>query len=97
MSRLIKEMVILGLAALSLLYLMLPTFGIFEIVPDVIPIFGWLDEGTATLILANTLRYYGLDLTSLYGNRKEKPHQRRVYRREDDDVITLDDDQVRRK
>lgn len=66
MSRLLKEMLVLGTAFVALIYLMLPTLGVFELAPDFLPIVGWLDEGVATLILANTLRYYGIDLTALY-------------------------------
>ncbi len=50
-----------GLA--SLIYLINPTAGLFEIIPDNIPIIGNLDEGTAAAVLLAALRYYGVDLT----------------------------------
>lgn len=50
-----------GLA--SLIYLINPTAGFFEIIPDNIPIIGNLDEGTAAAVLLAALRYYGVDLT----------------------------------
>jgi uncharacterized membrane protein YkvA (DUF1232 family) len=75
MGRIIKELLILGLAGFAAIYLMLPSF-----IPDFIPFVGWLDEGAATLILINTARYYGLDLTDLYG-RGRKRTVRRVVRR----------------
>jgi hypothetical protein len=31
-----------------------------------------MDEATATLIILNTLNYYGLDLTKLYGSSRGK-------------------------
>ena len=65
--RVIKEMFILALAAIAVVYLINPGFGIFELLPDNIPFVGNLDEATAMLILLNTLRHYGLDLTRLYG------------------------------
>lgn len=67
MGRIFKEMIILGLAALAGLYLLNPTAGILEFLPDNLPLIGNLDEATAVLILASTARYYGLDLTRLYG------------------------------
>ncbi len=67
MGRLLKEMMILGLAAAAGIYLMNPTLGIFELLPDNLPLVGNLDEAGAVLILVNTLAYYGLDLSRLYG------------------------------
>ncbi|MFN8449608.1 MAG: DUF1232 domain-containing protein [Anaerolineae bacterium] len=69
MGRLLKEMMILGLGAVALLYLIYPSLGVFELIPDAIPVIGSLDEASATIILVNTLRYYGLDLARLYGRR----------------------------
>lgn len=92
-TRLFKEMFIVGMAFVALVYMMFPTLGIFELIPDAIPIIGSLDEGAATLIILNTLNYYGLDVTHLYG----KPTKRRRRRRKapPPDVVTLpssDDD-----
>jgi hypothetical protein len=72
MKRLFKEMFILGLAAVALIYLIYPSLGVFELIPDAIPLIGSLDEATATLIILNTLRYYGVDLSRLYGRQKEQ-------------------------
>ncbi len=71
MKRLVKEMLILGLGALALVYLIYPSLGVFELIPDAIPLIGSLDEATATIFLINTLRYYGLDLSRLYGKTRE--------------------------
>ncbi|MDX6767033.1 MAG: DUF1232 domain-containing protein [Candidatus Methylacidiphilales bacterium] len=47
-----KNKFVAGLAALlSILYLLNPTFGVFEFIPDNIPGFGNLDEGAAGAIL----------------------------------------------
>ena len=76
--RLIKEMFILALAAIAVVYLVNPGAGIIELLPDNIPFVGNLDEATATLILLNTLRHYGLDLTRLYSrNEREELRQGR--------------------
>jgi len=76
MGRLIKEMTVIGLGAVALVYLANPTAGFFELIPDALPVVGNLDEGVAVVILLNTLRYYGIDPTDLWGrpeqDRKEK-------------------------
>ena len=95
-TRLFKEMFIVGMAFVALVYMMFPTLGIFELIPDAIPIIGSLDEGAATLIILNTLNYYGLDVTHLYG----KPRKRRRRKKAPPpDVVTLpssNDDSSRR-
>ena len=75
--RIIKEMFIIGLAGVALLYLLNPTAGFLELLPDNIPLVGNLDEATATLILLNTLRHYGLDLTKIFGKSREDDIQER--------------------
>jgi hypothetical protein len=54
-------MALMGLMAA--LYLINPTAGFFEILPDNLPFIGNLDEATATAILIAVLRYFGIDLT----------------------------------
>lgn len=76
MVRLFKEMAIIGLAVIAGIYLANPTSGFFELIPDVVPFVGNLDETAAVLILMNTLRYYGIDLTNLWGdNPNKQPEQ----------------------
>jgi uncharacterized membrane protein YkvA (DUF1232 family) len=70
MARLLREMFILGLAAVAFIYLLNPTAGVFELIPDIVPIIGNLDEAGAVLILANALAYYGFDVTRLSGRRE---------------------------
>lgn len=69
MGRLFKEMMIIGLAGIAVIYLIYPSLGVFELIPDAIPVVGSLDEASATIILINTLRYYGFDVSRLYGKR----------------------------
>jgi len=80
MRRLIKEMFILGLGFVAFVYLINPTLGILELIPDNLPLIGNLDEAGATAILLSVLRYYGIDLARLVGKRddqKQLPDQRR--------------------
>lgn len=60
--RVIRHMFVLGLAAFMVLYLINPTAGIFELLPDNLPLVGNLDEAGATLILLQILAYYGIRL-----------------------------------
>jgi hypothetical protein len=77
--RIFRELFIIGLAGVAVIYLINPTAGFLELIPDNFPVVGNLDEATATLILLNTLRYYGLDLTRPFDrSRKEKIQERRT-------------------
>ena len=42
---------IYGLAVLGLIYILNPTFGVFEFIPDNLPLVGNLDEGAAFLLM----------------------------------------------
>lgn len=76
MARLLKEMIILGMAAGAALYLMFPS-----LLPDFLPLIGWIDEGAATVVLLNTFRYYGIDLTDLYNRKPQDAPPQKVVRR----------------
>jgi len=62
------------LGLLSLIYLVNPTAGIFELIPDVLPFVGNIDEIGATMILLNSLKYFGFDIMKIFngdkGNKK---------------------------
>ncbi|HRF96135.1 MAG TPA: hypothetical protein PLZ51_13110 [Aggregatilineales bacterium] len=75
-TRGLKEMMIVGLAIIAALALMLPSF-----IPDFLPLVGKVDEAFWTLILINTAGYYGLNLSSLYGDSKPRKVIRRVKKR----------------
>ncbi|MFT4177612.1 MAG: DUF1232 domain-containing protein [Luteolibacter sp.] len=61
---------------LSAVYLLNPTMGIFELIPDNIPGIGNLDEAAAAFLLLNSLAYFGLDVRHLFGNRAKKPERK---------------------
>lgn len=75
MSRIFKEMFVIGLGAIGVVYLMYPSLGVFELLPDALPIIGSIDEATATLLVVNVARYYGIDLTRLLGKKGEIPER----------------------
>ena len=63
--KIMKDILVILLGLLSLIYLINPTIGVVEIIPDNFPIIGNLDEAAACAILLSVLRYFGIDLTSL--------------------------------
>lgn len=67
-----KNIVMFIVAAISLIYLVNPTLGVFELLPDNLPGVGNIDEGFATLLLLSSARHFGVDLTALFGRDKSK-------------------------
>ena len=59
----LKDIIVIFVGILSVIYLANPSVGIFEIVPDNFPIIGNLDEAAACALLLSVLRYFGIDLT----------------------------------
>ncbi len=82
--RIFKDLFIIGLAVLALIYLVNPTAGILELIPDNFPLVGNLDEAGATIILVNTLAYYGLDFSKLLGSRNKTPD---LYKRDNQPTL----------
>lgn len=48
------------------IYILNPTLGVFELIPDNIPFIGNLDEAGAVYLIISGLRYLGLDLSNLF-------------------------------
>ena len=65
-----KRIGIFLLGLFSAFYLLNPGAGIFEIVPDNVPIVGNLDEAAAAALLLACLRYFGYDLSALFKRDK---------------------------
>jgi uncharacterized membrane protein YkvA (DUF1232 family) len=61
-----KKITVALVGLVSLVYLINPTAGLLELIPDNIPLVGNLDEATATALLLSSLRYFGLDLANLF-------------------------------
>jgi uncharacterized membrane protein YkvA (DUF1232 family) len=66
MGSVFKNVFVLGVGAMAVLYLVNPTAGIIELIPDNLPLIGNLDEAGATLLLMNVLAYFGADLTKIF-------------------------------
>jgi hypothetical protein len=60
-------------AALALLYILNPTLGVFELLPDNMPILGNIDEAAAGVLLVRCLRNLGWLPALLGGERKDTP------------------------
>ncbi len=67
-----KKFGVTCLGLLSLLYLVNPSAGIFELIPDNLPVIGNMDEAAATALFLAALRYYGLDFTAWLSQRKKE-------------------------
>jgi uncharacterized membrane protein YkvA (DUF1232 family) len=58
-----KTLIALIGGVIGLIYLLNPTAGVIEIIPDNIPFIGNLDEAAAVVLILGSLRYFGIDLT----------------------------------
>jgi uncharacterized membrane protein YkvA (DUF1232 family) len=58
-----KSLIALIGGVIGLIYLLNPTAGVIEIIPDNIPFIGNLDEAAAVVLILGSLRYFGIDLT----------------------------------
>ena len=70
--KIIKHLIVFCLGVLATIYLLNIGAGIFEVIPDNVPIIGNLDEAAATLLLLNCLAYFGLDIRHLFQPTKQK-------------------------
>jgi len=62
-----KKIVVVCIGVISLLYLLNPGLGFFELIPDNFPLIGNLDEGGATFLILSSLAYFGIDLRDFFG------------------------------
>jgi uncharacterized membrane protein YkvA (DUF1232 family) len=62
----LKNIFVFLIGILSLVYLINPGMGIFELIPDNLPIIGNLDEAGAAVLLIAALKYFGVDLTRFF-------------------------------
>jgi uncharacterized membrane protein YkvA (DUF1232 family) len=69
---LLKNLGVLLVGIIGALYLLNPAAGIFELIPDNLPLIGNLDEAAASALLIAALRYFGLDIVRFLGVRVDK-------------------------
>jgi len=66
-----KQGLVVGIIGiLATVYLLNPTAGFIEFLPDNLPVVGNLDEAGVTAILMACLAYFGLDLTRFIKRNK---------------------------
>jgi uncharacterized membrane protein YkvA (DUF1232 family) len=67
----LKKILVILAGVLALIYILNPGAGLFELIPDNLPLVGNLDEAAAVALLLMCLRYFGIDLTNLF--RRNRP------------------------
>lgn len=72
----LKKLGIFLLGLFCALYLLNPTAGFFELIPDTLPLIGNLDEAAAMATLLICLRYFGFELPDWF-NRIDPGHRNR--------------------
>ena len=72
-KRRIKDIAMVIAGVLAVMYMMNPTLGIFELLPDNLPFVGNIDEAAATTVLIGVLGYFGITLPPIFS----RPPQRR--------------------
>jgi uncharacterized membrane protein YkvA (DUF1232 family) len=70
-----KGIIVSLIAAFCVVYLLNPTMGVIELIPDNFPIIGNLDEATATAVLIACARYFGFDLSKFFGRKEEEQNE----------------------
>ncbi len=60
--RSLASTVMIAIGLIALLYIINPTAGLFEFLPDNLPIVGNLDEAAATTLLLGSLAYFGIEI-----------------------------------
>ena len=64
-----KDISAILVGAMAVLYLINPTAGFLEFLPDNLPIIGNIDEAAAVLIIISVLQHFGIQVPTIF---KEK-------------------------
>jgi len=64
-----KKLLVAFIGITSFFYLLNPSFGVLEFIPDNLPIVGNLDEATATALLLSSLAYFGINLKDIFKDK----------------------------
>ena len=72
-----KDVLVFLVGLLSFIYLLNPTCGVFELIPDNLPLVGNLDEAGATMLLLYAFRYFGYDIINVLNNLNTRNDFRR--------------------
>lgn len=69
-----KSFIIAVVGIVSFLYLLNMSMGMFEFLPDNIPLVGNVDEVMATTLLLSSLAYFGFDLNHFFKREDKKEY-----------------------
>lgn len=69
--KILKHLIVIFLGVISVLYLMNPTAGILELLPDNLPGIGNIDEAAATALLLACFAYFGIDATRFFRSQRD--------------------------
>lgn len=67
-----KKVIVICIGLLATLYICNPTAGLFEIIPDNLPLVGNLDEAAAIALLLMCLSYFGVELPDIFKRNKDE-------------------------
>ncbi len=67
-----KNILVIVVGLISIIYLLNPGAGIIELIPDNIPLVGNLDEAAAIALLLMCLKYFGIELPDIFSRDKNK-------------------------
>jgi len=70
MKNKIKTILAIIYGVLGIIYILNPTAGVIELIPDNIPIIGNLDEAAAIVLVIGSLRHFGIDITRYFNSKK---------------------------
>lgn len=76
----LQKIAVGAIMAVAGLYLLNPGAGVIDLIPDVIPVLGNLDEASAVAILISGLNYFGVNtswLTGVFGPGMRKAKRKR--------------------
>jgi uncharacterized membrane protein YkvA (DUF1232 family) len=72
-----QDITVIGTAFFALLYILNPTAGFLELIPDNFPLIGNLDEAGAVFIIIAALKYFGFEIPNIFKkeetNKTDKP------------------------
>jgi len=68
---LMKTLFVAGLGIISFIYIINPTAGILELIPDNFPLIGNLDEAAAVAIIIASIRYFGFDVSNFLSGKNQ--------------------------
>ena len=66
-----KSILVAFSGLIGLIYLINPTAGLIELIPDNLPLVGNLDEAAAAALVLGALRHFGVDLLRSFSQKKK--------------------------